>query len=52
LPDGLAVRVEDLGEKEAVLAAGLIGVFTIPRFDRTGRGARLIAARRVCRLPV
>jgi len=27
------VRVEDLGEKEAVLAAGHKGVFTIPHFD-------------------
>lgn len=34
-PDGpiLAVRVEDLGEKEAVLAAGQKGFFTIPHFD-------------------
>jgi hypothetical protein len=34
-PDGpiLAVRVEDLGEKEAVLAAGPAGFFTIPHFD-------------------
>ena len=34
-PDGpiLAVRVEDLGEKEAVLAAGQKGLFTIPHFD-------------------
>ena len=34
-PDGpiLAVSVEDLGEKEAVLAAGTKGVFTIPHFD-------------------
>ena len=34
-PDGpiLAVRVEDLGEKEAVLAGGTKGVFTIPHFD-------------------
>lgn len=34
-PDGpiLAVRVEDLGEKEAVLAAGPRGFFTIPHFD-------------------
>jgi hypothetical protein len=34
-PDGpiLAVRVEDLAEKEAVLAAGTKGVFTIPHFD-------------------
>ena len=29
----LAIRVEDLGEKEAVLAAGLAGFFTIPHFD-------------------
>ncbi len=29
----LAVRVEDLGEKEAVLAAGLAGFFTIPHLD-------------------
>ena len=29
----VAVRVEDLGEKEAVLAAGLAGFFTIPHFD-------------------
>ena len=34
-PEGpiLAVSVEDLGEKEAVLAAGTKGVFTIPHFD-------------------
>ena len=34
-PDGpiLAVKVDDLGEKEAVLAAGHPGVFTIPHFD-------------------
>jgi hypothetical protein len=34
-PDGpiVAVRVEDLGEKEAVLAAGHGGFFTIPHFD-------------------
>ena len=34
-PDGpiLAVRVEDLGEKEAVLAAQRKGFFTIPHFD-------------------
>jgi hypothetical protein len=42
-PDGpiLAVRVEDLGEKEAVLAAGHAGIFTIPHFD--GYAAVLIA---------
>jgi hypothetical protein len=34
-PDGpiLAVRVEDLSEKEAVLAANLDTFFTIPHFD-------------------
>jgi hypothetical protein len=34
-PDGpvLAVAVADLGEKEAVLATGMRGVFTIPHFD-------------------
>lgn len=34
-PDGpiLAIRVEDLGEKEAVLAAEPKGFFTIPHFD-------------------
>ena len=34
-PDGpiLAVRVEDLGEKEAVLAANPGALFTIPHFD-------------------
>jgi len=34
-PDGpiLAVRVEDLGEKEALLAAHPEGFFTIPHFD-------------------
>ncbi len=34
-PDGpiVAVRVADLGEKEAVLAAGTKGFFTIPHFD-------------------
>jgi hypothetical protein len=34
-PDGpiLAVRVEDLGEKEAVLAANPGAFFTIPHFD-------------------
>jgi hypothetical protein len=29
----VAVRVEDLGEKEAVLAEGQRGIFTIPHFD-------------------
>jgi hypothetical protein len=34
-PDGpiVAVRVADLGEKEAVLAAGVKGFFTISHFD-------------------
>src|SRR5215813_5574881 len=37
----LAVRVGDLGEKEAVLAAGHAGFFTIPHFD--GYAAVLIS---------
>jgi hypothetical protein len=41
----LAVRVEDLGEKEAVLAAQLRGFFTIPHFD--GYAAVLIQLRTV-----
>jgi hypothetical protein len=41
----LAVRVEDLVEKEAVLAAGTRGIFTIPHFD--GYAAILIELRRV-----
>jgi hypothetical protein len=46
-PDGpiLAVRVEDLGEKEAVLAAAPRGFFTIPHFD--GYAAVLIQLRTV-----
>jgi hypothetical protein len=34
-PDGaiLALRVADLSEKEAVLAEGTTGIFTIPHFD-------------------
>jgi len=46
-PDGpiLAVRVEDLHEKEAVLAAGPEGFFTIPHFD--GYAAVLIELDRV-----
>ena len=46
-PDGpiLAVRVEDLGEKEAVLAARPKGFFTIPHFD--GYAAVLIQLRTV-----
>jgi len=44
-PDGpiLAVRVEDLVEKEAVLARGLPGFFTIQHFD--GYAAVLIQLR-------
>lgn len=45
-PDGpiLAVRVEDLGEKEAVLAAHPAGFFTIPHFE--GYSAVLIQLRK------
>ncbi len=48
-PEGpiLAVRVEDLGEKEAVLAAHPDAFFTIPHFD--GYSAVLIQLRRVSR---
>ncbi len=46
-PDGpiLAVRVEDLGEKEAVLAAQPRSFFTIPHFD--GYSAVLVQLRTV-----
>jgi hypothetical protein len=46
-PDGtiLAVRVEDLGEKEAVLAAQPNSFFTIPHFD--GYSAVLIQLKTV-----
>jgi hypothetical protein len=46
-PDGpiVAVRVEDLGEKEAVLGAQLPGFFTIPHFN--GYPAVLIQLRKV-----
>jgi hypothetical protein len=46
-PEGpiLAVRVEDLGEKEAVLAAHPTSFFTIPHFD--GYSAVLIQLERV-----
>jgi hypothetical protein len=46
-PDGpiLAVRVEDLGEKEAVLAAQPEAFFTIPHFD--GYPAVLIQLKKV-----
>jgi hypothetical protein len=46
-PDGpiLAVRVEDLMEKEAVLASGLKGFFTMAHFD--GYAAVLIQLKKV-----
>ena len=46
-PDGpiVAVRVADLHEKEAVLASGLRGFFTIPHFD--GYAAVLVQLRTV-----
>lgn len=46
-PDGpiLAVRVENLNEKEAVLAAQPVAFFTIPHFD--GYSAVLIQLRKV-----
>jgi hypothetical protein len=46
-PDGpiLAVRVEDLGEKEAVLAAQPTAFFTIPHFN--GYAAVLVQLRKV-----
>ena len=46
-PEGpiVAVRVADLGDKEAVLAASSKGVFTIPHFD--GFAAVLIQLRTV-----
>jgi hypothetical protein len=48
-PDGpiLAVRVGDLGEKEAVLAAQPVAFFTIPHFD--GYAAVLIQLPAVAR---
>jgi hypothetical protein len=51
-PDGpiVAVRVEDLGEKEAVLAAQPAGFFTIPHFD--GFSAVLIQLRTVSARPL
>lgn len=51
-PDGpiLAVRVTDLGEKEAVLAANPSGLFTIPHFD--GYAAVLIQLNIVSRTAV
>jgi hypothetical protein len=51
-PDGpiLAVRVEDLGEKEAVLAANPKAFFTIPHFD--GYAAVLIQLKTVTKRPL
>ena len=51
-PDGpiLAVRVEDLGEKEAVLAANHKGFFTIPHFN--GYAAILIQLKKVSAKPL
>lgn len=51
-PDGpiLAVRVEDLGEKEAVLAAQPKAFFTIPHFD--GYAAVLIQLNKVTKRAV
>ena len=51
-PDGpiLAVRVEDLNEKEAVLAAQPKGFFTIPHFD--GYAAVLIQLKKVTKRPL
>jgi hypothetical protein len=46
----LAVRVEDLGEKEAVLAAEPRGFFTIPHFD--GYPAVLIQLKTVTKRPL
>ena len=51
-PEGpiLAVRVEDLGEKEAVLAAQPKAFFTIPHFD--GYAAVLIQLKAVSKRPL
>ena len=51
-PDGpiLAVRVDDLGEKEAVLAAQPASFFTIPHFD--GYAAVLIQLKKVTKRAV
>ena len=46
----LAVRVADLGEKEAVLGAGTKGFFTIPHFD--GYAAVLIQLKVVTKRPL
>ena len=52
VPEGpiVAVRVEDLGEKEAVLSAGHRGFFTIPHFD--GYAAVLIQLKTVTKRPL
>jgi hypothetical protein len=52
VPDGpiIAVRLEDLHEKEAVLAAGHRGFFTIPHFD--GYAAVLIQLKTVNKRPL
>jgi len=51
-PDGpiLAVKVDDLGEKKAVLAARPTGFFTIPHFD--GYPAVLIQLKVVTKRPL
>jgi hypothetical protein len=46
----LALRTADLGEKEAVLATGHKGFFTIPHFD--GYAAVLVELRRATRRPL
>jgi hypothetical protein len=46
----LAVSVEDLGEKEAVLAANPTSFFTIPHFD--GYAAVLIQLKKVTKRPL
>jgi hypothetical protein len=46
----VAVRVEDLSEKEAVLATGTKGIFTTPHFD--GYAAVLIELRTVTKRAV
>jgi hypothetical protein len=46
----LAIRVADLGEKEAVLAANPSGFFTIPHFD--GYAAVLVQLRAVRKKPL
>ena len=52
VPSGpiFAVRVEDLGEKEAVLASGAKGFFTIPHFD--GYAAVLVQLDDVAKRPL